>query len=188
MKIYNKHYMCKLEKLFFKIFCISQDGVMVPGVTCTQPICSSSSRQNNSYFHPTKQDISQSSLFSDQNLRQDNASMETSTSSLDQVSANVVNFDNPIIQIRTRKKSSHSDCLVEHQGLAKRQIRLQKFVHKGSAPRTDHVLSTTSSEMVKSVVSKVWYLTSNFMEWYFLYNMEINCIKTFSFYWSFTNF
>ncbi|WOL05749.1 NAC domain-containing protein [Canna indica] len=125
-----------------------KEGIGFSGEVYIPPICSSSMPHG----------INQFSVFPNQNFGQNVPLMDENP--LHQESAKMDNFDSPRIQIRSHKNLSDSTRSTE-QGLATRRIRLQKFVHKGSVPRTDHVLSSTNGDILKLVVSEVRQITEH---------------------------
>lgn len=133
---------------------IFEDGIGFYEEICRPPVGSSHLSQENSYNVPTEQDTWQISVFPNQNFSRNISSMNSSAGPLHQESTNMDNFDRAEIQIRVRKNLTDSDYLIKQQGSAMRRLRLQKFIHNGSAPRTVHALSSNNDDSDKSGVTE----------------------------------
>ncbi|CAL9137727.1 unnamed protein product [Musa acuminata var. zebrina] len=125
---------------------VFERNMVFSGGTNSLPICSSDSLRKNSDIVPTKQDMSQFSVFPSQLY----CSMVSAATN--QKNTNMGNSDRAGIHVGACKNLSGSDNLIEQPGLSKNPLRMQKLIHDGSVPRTDHAVSSTIDDMVKTVV------------------------------------
>ncbi|KAJ8464988.1 hypothetical protein OPV22_027540 [Ensete ventricosum] len=122
---------------------VFERNMIFSGGTNSLPICSSNSLRKNSYIVPTKQDMSQFSVFRNQNSSLNVSSMISAATN--QEKANMGNSDRAGIHMRACKNLSGSDNFIEQP----------KLIHNGSVPRTDHAVSSMIGDMVKTVVPEV---------------------------------